>query len=784
VTGPPAQKADERNVIYRLRKVVREIHRRSVWQVLGVYVALSWAVLNAVDVLTGFAGLPDWTPTMALVLLMIGLPVVVATAFLQEGIPGLTADPHEEIHPDEVEGKSPDEVLVVPEAHPLYGSRVFTWRNFVLGGAMAVVLLVATVVTYFTMWAMGIGPVGSLVAQGVLDERDPILLAEFENRTDDASLGAIVTEALSVDLGESQAVTLLGRGVVSNTLRMMGRDPSEAVTETVAQEIAVRASVKAFVAGEVSRVGTRYLLVARIVIPETGGTIVSFRENATGDDDLLPAIDRLSARLREKMGESMRTIRLGAPLEHVTTSSLDALRKYTAAETLEAQGDYPAALRLLEGAVELDTAFAMAYRKIGVLRFNQGSAQADIDAAATLAYRYRHRLTELESRLAEANYFDTVVRDDDAVIKAYEAALVIDPNSGPALNNLALELRGRGRFEEALELLERAVSGPGASSVAHFNRALIRLSLGDFEGAVEARAEYEARYPGHIYVPWSRLQAAAWSGDRQEVHAVAQTMVDDGRTPSVQRQVPRFLLAADVYAGRVREAFGHVADAPEAWGLPVFGGLPGVALAPLGAPDIALWILDDTASVARRVSTVLDDIDFDRQPPASRLWEAPVVTLAEAGHVEAARALYERWSSEVAAESLVQANRDLAYAMILLGEGDAEGALESIERAAVAMRCTLCVERYAARIYEELGRTAEAIEIWERMRDTPTEPEMAPWSRIVAMKRLGPLYERVSDTANAVAAYEAFADAWSEADAELQPQLRAVRARVTALVGR
>jgi hypothetical protein len=131
--------------MYRVRKLIREIHRRSVWQVLGVYLAVSWLVFSLVRLLTNLAGLPDWTPTMTLALLLIGLPIVTATAFIQSRVPGLTADPHEEIHPDDVVGKTPGEVLVVPQAHPMYASGVFTWRNSLLGGVAAAALLGASV---------------------------------------------------------------------------------------------------------------------------------------------------------------------------------------------------------------------------------------------------------------------------------------------------------------------------------------------------------------------------------------------------------------------------------------------------------------------------------------------------------------------------------------------------------------------------------------------------------------------------------------------------------------
>ena len=43
-----------------LRRFIREIHRRSLWQVLGIYAVASWAVLQVVDTLGGAFRLPEW----------------------------------------------------------------------------------------------------------------------------------------------------------------------------------------------------------------------------------------------------------------------------------------------------------------------------------------------------------------------------------------------------------------------------------------------------------------------------------------------------------------------------------------------------------------------------------------------------------------------------------------------------------------------------------------------------------------------------------------------------
>ena len=69
-----------------MKNLIHEIHRRSLWQVLSIYLIGGYVALQAVDILQATLRLPEWTPSLALVLLVVGLPIVLATAFVQEGI--------------------------------------------------------------------------------------------------------------------------------------------------------------------------------------------------------------------------------------------------------------------------------------------------------------------------------------------------------------------------------------------------------------------------------------------------------------------------------------------------------------------------------------------------------------------------------------------------------------------------------------------------------------------------------------------------------------------------
>ena len=112
----------------RLRQLIHDVHRRSLWQVLGIYVVASWAVLGGIGTLGDVLALPEWFSPLALALLIVGLPIVLATAFVQEGGPGR---------------ESEDEEVVAPPVDAPSGgaSSLFTWRNAFGGGVLAFALL-------------------------------------------------------------------------------------------------------------------------------------------------------------------------------------------------------------------------------------------------------------------------------------------------------------------------------------------------------------------------------------------------------------------------------------------------------------------------------------------------------------------------------------------------------------------------------------------------------------------------------------------------------------------
>ena len=96
-----------------LKKLLDEIHRRSLWQVLGVYLAGGWAVFSVTLDLSEALLLPTWVARYTLVLLLIGLPIILVTSYVQRGLSNRGVVPQTRVR------------------------RLFTWRNALAGGVFA-----------------------------------------------------------------------------------------------------------------------------------------------------------------------------------------------------------------------------------------------------------------------------------------------------------------------------------------------------------------------------------------------------------------------------------------------------------------------------------------------------------------------------------------------------------------------------------------------------------------------------------------------------------------------
>jgi tetratricopeptide (TPR) repeat protein len=706
-------------------------------------------------------GLPDWVFPGAVLLLLIGLPVLVATGLAQKR------------RGDSSSGSSPS-----------LGKRVrsrLTWRRAVLGGVFAFALWGVVVAAYMVTRHLGVGPAASLVSAGVLTEEDRVLVAEFENRTGDPLLGDAIQEALAIDLARSRTVSVVPPDDVAEVLHRMERDPGTPLDVDLAREVAVRDGIKAVVSGQVNPAGKGYVLSVRLLIAESGEAVGAYRETADSDGDIIPAIDRLSRAIRENVGESLKTIRAGKPLAEVTTSSLLALQKYSqAVRASDFENDVEKAVTLLQEATELDTSFAMAFRKLAVVYGNAFGPNLTSVRAVRRAYEHRDRLPDRERHLTVAMYYGWITRETEKAISEYERLLDLDPEDTWAINNVAGLYGSLGDREKALALYRRADSLE-ASPLHLGNIASELMNLGRYEEAEAAVGEFAGRYSEEqslrhralLLTAQQRYDEAAAIIDRM-LEASRGSLLETARTSWDRYTVHavRGELAA------AEEMIRNTAEIAEASGLP--GGGTGELL---GLVQIDLYLREDPERAAATLEGILADAPPLR-PGAGFFNVARMYPML--GRSDEARALLDRHREEAGPEELRGAADDRASVevMIALAEGRPDEALRIIDETDRSERfLDVVISYYEGLAHEAAGRSGEAIAAYEHYLETPFSLRIVfDWSLLPsALQRVARLHDENGDTARAVHYYARFADLWENADPELQPRVRAARTRINRL---
>lgn len=761
-----------------IRRLIAEIRQRSFWQVLALYVAGSLATLEAMDVLIGQGILPGWVFRGAFVLLAIGLPIVLATAFVQRGVRTAADDASAPADPTQRDDPAAAHVerrtTTAPMSRSGVAHRLFTWRNATIGGVAAFAILGLTSAGYMGMRTLGIGAPGTLLARGTLEHGAQVVVADFAG-AGDTEIADVVTRALTIDLLQSPAIRVVDRMSLADALARMQADSVTRLDVDLALQLAEREGFAAVVAGEVAPLGAGYVLTASILGGPNAERLAGLRETARDEAGLIDAVERLSRSIRDRIGESLRSIQSGPPLAQVTTSSLPALRAYTRAINDHGAGRYSEALEGFETAIALDSTFAMAHRALAVTLGNMGGREADMRRAARRAWELSDRLPEIERSLATAFYHTAVSGDLDAAVRAYEHILKLDPTTGGARNNLASHYRERGRYDEAEELLSEVVREAPENSSAWMNLARIRFDAGDFEGGMATFDSSLAVIPNPDRIHIGRASAMYARDEFTIADSVIDAVERNAREPSTRAFAREVRMSALAYRGRIQEAM-QILKAP---GGELYMDDPEVHRA---FQMHFLLARGDTAEAVRMVDEMLAELT-----PASGIVAYMFDLLTEAGELAKAAELIAAWDSMLPRGERGYTGKvftELADLRLAAAGGNHAAAIAGMKTMLQRTPAEAAwLYYYIGRTYDDMGRPDLAAQAYEAGLELPylTRWYMLhemPWS----LQRLAEYYEQTGDVAKAASYYSRFIELWKDADPELQPRVDAARRRLGQLL--
>jgi eukaryotic-like serine/threonine-protein kinase len=336
-----------------------------------------------------------------------------------------------------------------------------------------VALIAAAAIVYFAF----------LRKTNVLTEKDTILLTDFTNTTGDVVFDETLKQALAVQLAQSPFLNIFSEDRVRDTLTRMNMPTDTRITREIGKDICARQSIKAMLLGSISQVGSHYVVLLDAVNSQTGDMIASEQFEVDGKEQVLRSLGPAASSLREKLGESLASLKsFDAPIENVTTSSLEALRQYSLGTLAHSKADYEHAIPFYQAAIQRDPNFAIAHARLAScynnIRQNEAARSEFIKA-----YELRDRVSERERFIITSNYYGGATGQWDEQIKELEKWKATYPHDFEPLNLLSNRYTTVGPFEPAVLEGNKAIELNQNDARPYVNVGVAFIELNRFEEA-------------------------------------------------------------------------------------------------------------------------------------------------------------------------------------------------------------------------------------------------------------------------------------------------------------
>jgi Flp pilus assembly protein TadD/predicted Ser/Thr protein kinase len=598
----------------------------------------------------------------------------------------------------------------------------------------------------------------------LLTDKDTIVLADFENKTGDPVFDDTLRQGLIVQLQQSPFLSIIPDQKIRATLKLMGKPVESAMAGQTARDLCQRVGARAVVSGSIASLGSQYVLSLHAENCAVGAALDDQQAQASGKDQVLSALGDMASKFRARAGESLAAIQEhNVPLEEGTTSSLEALRAYTAATNLS--GD--AAASQLRHATELDPEFAAAWSELAIGYSNLGETALSRQSAIR-AYQARERASGPEKFNIEYSYHRNVTGNLEKAwqsISLWRQTYPRDPKAYSLSGGYAAN--GTGRFEQVVEMSAKSVELEPDQLYGYINQAGALFHLGRFEEAEKAFALAAAHHAKGPEAQQGQYRIALLKRDKAAMEKILVESRGNHDSEIVLAQVQALAVARD---GRLNEAERYSRSAIE---MALRAGLRERTAVFQAAP--AVWnALYENKDVARGMA----ETALKTFPEGREVAYAAGFALALAGETVKAEALADKLDKEYPEDTQVQATYvPTLRALAALDKNDPRKAIDLLEanRAYEFGIPPLAFNNFYGNMYPiyvrglaylAMHNPKEAAVEFSRLLAHPGLAAGDPVDA-AARRQLALALELAGEKIKARSAYEDFLSSWTDADPDI-----------------
>jgi len=410
--------------------LIAELRKRNVFRVVAAYLVASWIIVQVVGFVAGATEMPPWVDTFALIVVLLGLPIVVIAAWALE------------LTPDGIKASGTETEL---EPRPI--------------GPVDYVLIAAVVVVLGLFGWQMVAPSGEGATRVTAEQIEGTSIAvmpfvAMSGAEEDAYLGDGLAEELLNVLAQFPDLMVAGR-----TSSFSFRHSDEGI-----QEIGTALGVSHVLEGSVRRAGDQLRVTAQLIRSSDGFHVWSgtydrpFSDVLSVQDDIVRQIAQVLA-VRLGVGSAMRTEAMASPA---------AYEQYLQGRYLFAERHVDenrrAATTAFQTSVDIDPSFAAGWAALGrAIVYSSGAGEGDYFDEVARAQRAAERALELDPNNAEAHVALSqadlrVTRDWAGSQSHVDRALEIAPNAAFVHYQAGFHFEYLGEVDRAASAFRRAIA--------------------------------------------------------------------------------------------------------------------------------------------------------------------------------------------------------------------------------------------------------------------------------------------------------------------------------------